>query len=82
MKAIVTKFMGPTDTRGARIKATEPDGKSVIVPYGYTSPVKAHAEAAIALAKKMRWTGTLIAGGLKGSEYVFVFSSGDSFKIE
>lgn len=29
MKAITTRYAGPTDTRGSRIIATEPDGARV-----------------------------------------------------
>lgn len=34
MQAIITKFLGPTNTKGSRIKATSWDG-SVTVTYNY-----------------------------------------------
>lgn len=80
MKAITTKFFGPTNSHGARIKASTED-QSVTISYDYSlSPEKLHAKAAVALCKKMGWTGTLISGGVKGG-YVFVFANSDKFKI-
>ena len=49
--AIVTKFIGPTNTRGARVKATLPSGKSVTVSWDHRSEDN-HREAAIACAQK------------------------------
>ncbi len=73
MKALVTKYLGPTDTRGARIKASDEDGNSVTIGYPYElSGEASHREAAEALQAKMGWTGALDSGALK-SGYVFVF---------
>ena len=54
--AIRTKFLGPTDHRGDRIKATAMDSysdggrKSITVPYDYGIPVaEQHRQAAEAL---------------------------------
>lgn len=33
--AIVTKFIGPTNTRGSRVKATLPSGKSVTIDWDH-----------------------------------------------
>lgn len=44
---IVTKFLGPTNTRGPRIKVTLPGGKSFIVPYDSEfEPSENHVAAA------------------------------------
>lgn len=73
MKAIFTRFVGPTNTRGARIIASDEDGNKVTVSYPYELSGEAcHRLAADALCKKMNWTGTLISGGHKRG-YVFVF---------
>jgi hypothetical protein len=75
MKAIVTKYRGPTDTRGARIIASDEDGNRVSIPYPHElSGEDVHRKAAVALCDKMRWTGadTLVCGGIKHG-YVFVF---------
>jgi hypothetical protein len=33
--AIVTKFLGPTNTRGSRVKATTPSGQSVTIDWDH-----------------------------------------------
>lgn len=52
--AIHTKFLGPTDTRGARVKASvrRPDGsiESVTTPYSYEGDE--HAKAADVLRQR------------------------------
>lgn len=73
MKAIITKYLPCTDTRGSRIKASDEDGNSVTIPYPHElSGEEKHRAAADALCKKMGWTGKMIAGSLKNN-YVFVF---------
>lgn len=72
MRAIFTRFYGPTNRRGARIKASDPLGPhSVTVSYDYGAR-NAHEVAARALCEKLGWTGTLVSGGAPGGE-VFVF---------
>ena len=73
MKAILTKYHGPTNTRGARISASDEDGNKVSIPYPYELSGEAvHRKAAEALKAKMNWTGDLVSGSLK-NRYVFVF---------
>jgi hypothetical protein len=77
MKAIKTKYKGPTNYRGSRIIASDEDGNKVTISYPYELSGEAvHRKAAEALCDKMQWTGKhgLIAGSLKNG-YVFVFSS-------
>lgn len=74
MKAIQTKYFGPTNYRGSRIKAFDGDNNSVTISYPYElSGEDVHRKAAEALRDKMGWTGKLIGGGIK-SGYVFVFN--------
>ncbi len=83
MKAIKTRYLGPTDHRGSRIKATaEGIRESVTVPYPHemNSGPDAHSVAALALCRKMGWDGTLIAGGLDDC-YVFTFANSQSYEI-
>jgi hypothetical protein len=81
MQCITTKFIGPTDTKGGRIKATTGSGKhSATIDYPYEDSRNAHALAALNLARKMGWAGTLIEGVAKTGS-VFVFADGDRFKI-
>ncbi len=80
MKAITTKYLGPTNYRGSRIKATAEGVKALTLPYPHEfgPGVEAHAPAAIALCRRMGWHGKLIGGGTdKG--YVFVFSDPDHY---
>jgi hypothetical protein len=74
MKAIVTKYHGPTNTRGSRITASDEDGNRITIPYPYELSGEAvHRKAAEALCSKMGWRGSLVAGSLKNG-YVFVFA--------
>jgi len=78
MQAIQTKYLSPTNTRGARIKATAAAG-SVTISYPYELSGQAvHRKAAEALCAKFDWDvesiyGQLIGGQLANGDYVFVF---------
>ncbi len=80
MIAIETKYLGATNTRGSRIKASG-NGNTITIPYPHElSGAACHAKAAVALCKKMDWSGKLISGATdKG--YVFVFEGSESFDI-
>lgn len=71
--AIVTRYLGPTDFRGARIVANAGHGRRVIVPY--RSDLESwdnHALAAQALCARLGWTGRLVGGYLpRGMVFVF-----------
>lgn len=76
-QAIVTKYLGPTNTRGARVKAKAYAG-SVIVSWDDALGTDAnHDAAARALADKLGWMSghRLEGGGLpdsKGNCYVLI----------
>src|SRR5690349_14549112 len=71
-QAIETKFIGPTNHRGARVKATAEAG-SVTVPWNHTIGIEGnHIAAAKALATKLDWSGYWVGGGLPGSGFAFV----------
>ena len=79
MQTIQTKFLGATNTRGARIKATTSEGKSAFVDYSHELSGEAvHFEAVKKLCKKLNWKGDFIAGATK-SGYVFVFTNSTKF---
>lgn len=80
MQSITTKFLGPTNSRGSRIRATTASGKSLTIPYCHESGHQSHAKAALALARKLSWEGTLIEGWAKDG-MVFVFESGNRHTI-
>lgn len=71
MKAIITKYHGPTNTRGSRYSASDRDGNRAMVPARYATDDN-HARAVRALCAKMGWSGKLIPGGL-GKEIAWVF---------
>lgn len=75
MKSIETRYHGPTDTRGARISATDCGDHTIYwnCDMSEKSGEDLHREAALALCEKLGWDGsTLIGGGTKAG-YVFVF---------
>jgi hypothetical protein len=75
MKAIKTKYKGPTNYRGSRIIASDEDGNKVTISYPYELSGEAvYRKAADALCSKMGWSGNLVGGSLKNG-YVFVFTS-------
>jgi hypothetical protein len=73
MKAIQTKCLPCTNYNGSRIKAWEPDGKSVTLPWDHALDGEGNArEAAEALSKKIKRTGKMVSGWTS-TGYVFVF---------
>jgi hypothetical protein len=69
MKAIETKFVGPSNVRGARIIVTDGDHRRVYsYDYGASDP---HATAARAFALEMGWSGRWHEGGTRAG-HVFV----------
>ena len=74
MKAIKTRYCGPTDRKGARIIASEGDGKRITIGYPHELDSKeAHRKAAETLAGKLDWCGPLVGGWLGKGTYVWVF---------
>lgn len=79
MQAIHTKYIGPTNVRGSRIKATCSAG-SLTIDYPHELSGQAvHRKAAEALAVKLGWTGerygSLLGGCLPDGSYCFVFDN-------
>jgi hypothetical protein len=67
MQTIITKYHGPTNTKGARITAKSNAGT---VSIGYPHEMnerEAHCEAACALMKKLGIGGSFISAELPGS---------------
>lgn len=70
--AVETKYLCPTNTKGARIKAFA-NGHSATISYPYDlSGMHCHAEAVKVLCKKLGWHGDMLSGATK-TGYVFVF---------
>jgi hypothetical protein len=78
MIAILTKFLGPTNSRGARVKAYRGDDPTVscTVPFEYAdSTEQAHRNAALQLCARFDWLqdGTVLVAGGTRQGYAFVF---------
>jgi len=76
-QAITTRYFGPTNTRGARIKATSGSGLSVYV-HCDGSDDSEHKNAAETLAAKLKWDGVWCGGAVAGRDsYAWVLLPGD-----
>ena len=65
MKAIITKYIPATDSKGSRIKATAEGVKSLSIPYPHElNSEEGHKLAASLLCERMEWKGELVSGGL------------------
>lgn len=65
MKAIVTKYFGPSACRGSRVVASDGDGNRVTLDWSNESSNESdtnHLAAVKALCSKMGWHGSLIEG--------------------
>lgn len=82
-KAIRTKYHGPTNTRGSRVTATDGDRNWITIEWDHSlTSDQNHRAAAVALCKKLGWTGTLAQGGFPDS-CVFVFvNSDETFRVD
>jgi hypothetical protein len=81
MKSIETRYIGPSNTRGSRIMATDcGDHRIYVSADSALSNEYLHWDAAQTLARKLGWTGDMVAGGTKQG-YVFVFADGQRFII-
>ena len=70
--AITTRYLGPTNFRGSRIKAFTESGRSITIDCNDALSVEDnHRAAARALQAKMGWTDDLIEGGI-ATGYVYV----------
>ena len=71
-QAIETKYLGPTNHRGARIAATTESGIRVVLNWDHSmSPQDNHTAAARAVAEAREWNGEWCGGSTKAG-YVFV----------
>lgn len=76
MQAITVKFYGPTNATGSKYVARSASGVSASVQSDDALSADANRDAAaLALCKKLGWSGSMVSGGLnsKGDTvYVFV----------
>jgi len=60
MQTITTKYLAPTNTLGARIKATTSSGSSKTISYPYElSGSECHIKALRELNKQLDWSGDM-----------------------
>lgn len=69
MQAIITKYLGPTDRRGSRVKAIADAGSITVAWDSALSAEQNHDAAALALTRKFRWDAkgyrhSLVRGGM------------------
>lgn len=72
MQAIITKYIGPSNVRGSRIKATAQAG-SVTIGYRYElNTEENHRAAAEKLAARYGWEWCHVSGQLPNHDYCHV----------
>ena len=73
-QAITTKWFGPSNVKGSRVKASAEAG-SITLHWDHALNVdQNHAKAAMALANKLGWGGKWVGGGMAGSGYAFTLA--------
>lgn len=83
MQAITTKYLGPTNYRGSRVKATA-QAKSITIEWDDALNATAnHSRAAQRLANDLEWPGQWFGGGLPdGATMAWIQTdSRDSFTV-
>jgi hypothetical protein len=81
MQAIETKYLGPTNHRGARIKATAQAGQ-ITVPYDHALDFgENHIAAARAYAQRKGWLGSWVGAQAPDGRFVYVDRSCTGFTV-
>lgn len=79
LQAIISKYLSPTNSRGARVKASA-FGGSVTIGWDHAlDPQENHRAAAQALLTKLGWTGSYVHGVLPSGDHAFVAGQSDTF---
>ena len=76
MKTIITKYLGATNHRGSRIKATTSSGISKTISYDdELNAIPNHKRAIHKLNEQLNWSGEMVQGSPNdsGSSYIWVF---------
>lgn len=83
LQAITTRYLGPNNRCGSRIKATASGGSITIPVDNRWNQDENHRAAAQALMQRMNWEGKLFCGGMPNSnDRVFVQVSFQSIDTE
>lgn len=75
LQAIETRYLGPTNVRGSRVKATAAAGSLTTDWDDALNSEQNHLRAALMLSSKFDWKGDLAQGVLASGNNVFVFTS-------
>ena len=68
MRAIVTKYIGPSNVKGPRVKAIEIYGKYVMSSWrDEWDTDRNHREACRDLCQRLGWKGHMVTGYIKGA---------------
>lgn len=70
MQAINVKYMPATNTKPTRVKATAGRQSLILSTSSHDEPEQA---AALALARRLGWTGSLVSGVQPNGDTVFCF---------
>jgi len=73
-QAITTKYIGPRDVRGSRVKATAAAGSLTLDWDDSLNSAENHLAAAQALANKFGWHGHWYSGTIKDGTTVWICS--------
>ncbi len=72
MKAIITKYHGPSNVKGSRISARAEGCPTRYYDYD-DSARSAHLEAAQAYRNERGWSGAMVGGGLPDGRWAWCF---------
>lgn len=80
--AIITRYIGPSNTRGARIVADAGDRRRVTIGYPHEfSGAECHFQAVKKLCAKFDWHGSFVAGATD-TGYAFCFEADRQYSRE
>ena len=78
-KAITVKYLGPTNSRGARVKASA-GGGNVTLPFRHDLSMEQNVAAAVdELLLRYEWDNPYTLGELDGGTYVAVLSDKSTY---
>lgn len=72
LQAITTKYLAPTNFKGARVKAECAAGAIVVNWDHDLNPEQMHERAAMALVKKVGWQNIIEGGHMKDGRYCWI----------
>lgn len=79
-QAITTKYLGPTNQKGARVKAAAEAGSTTISWDHGLDTLANHSAAAEKLARKLGWSGRFRSGSTEDG-YVFILGDAVIFEV-